>query len=422
MAIRFMSFSFIPAVLMLVPEKRLHGASLGQEGGRGLGRLPELMGRIATRRPGIVLGAALALLAMALIGIPRIRINNNMVNWFKPSSELRTADRIMNEKLGGTSLLYIVADGGGVDALKEPSRLRYVEALQADIGSVEGVGKVTSVVDLLKRMNAVILEDGRGPETLPDSRELVGQYLFLFGMSAKASTLDNLIDPGAERVNIWVQLKTWDAVAVEQVVDRLAAFTRENAAPGLTFQPAGIAYFNLVWNHEVLQDMVKTFFIALVVVLLILTFSFRSIRWGLVSFVPLLFTIVLIYGAIGHVGKDFDMPISVLSTLSLGMAVDFAIHFIRRYRQRLAEGHAMEDALLWTVNRPGKGILRNAALFSLAFAVMIASSLTPYITVGVFILSMMMLSALFTLLLLPALLVLFGRGRVRAPAPEPAGR
>jgi predicted RND superfamily exporter protein len=246
----------------------------------------------------------------------------------------------------------------------------------------------------------------------------VGQYLFVFGMSAKASTLDNLIDPGAERANIWVQLKTWDAVAVERVVDRLAEYTRANPAPGLTVQPAGIAYFNLVWNHEVLRDMVTTFLVALVVVLVILAFSFRSIRWGLVSFVPLLFTIALIYGAIGHAGKDFDMPISVLSTLSLGMAVDFAIHFIRRYRQRLAEGHDMEDALLWTVNRPGRGILRNAALFSLAFAVMIASSLTPYITVGAFILSMMMLSALFTLLLLPSLLILFGRARAVAPAAE----
>jgi predicted RND superfamily exporter protein len=110
---------------------------------------------------------------------------------------------------------------------------------------------------------------------------------------------------------------------------------------------------------------------------------------------------------VGFIGKDFDMPISVLSTLSLGMAVDFAIHFIRRYRQRLSETGDTAEALLWTVARPGKGILRNAILFSLAFAVMIASSLTPYITVGVFIMAMMMLSAVFTLIYLPALIALF---------------
>jgi len=152
---------------------------------------------------------------------------------------------------------------------------------------------------------------------------------------------------------------------------------------------------------------VKTFFAALIVVLIILAISFRSLTWGLITVVPRLFTIALIYGFVGFVGKDFDMPISVLSTLSLGMAVDFAIHFIRRYRQRVAETGDIAEALVWTVARPGKGILRNAILFSLAFAVMIASSLTPYITVGVFIMTMMMLSAIFTLIYLPALVVLF---------------
>jgi predicted RND superfamily exporter protein len=64
------------------------------------------------------------------------------------------------------------------------------------------------------------------------------------------------------------------------------------------------------------------------------------------------------------------------------------------------------DALLWTAARPGKGIMRNAVLFAAAFAVMLFAPLTPYITVGAFIVSMMMLSALMTMLYLPALITL----------------
>jgi predicted RND superfamily exporter protein len=269
------------------------------------------------------------------------------------------------------------------------------------------VGKTTSVVDLLKRINRVLHDDRQQDQVLPASKEVAGQYLFLFGMAAKPSTLENLIDGDSQRANIWIQLKSWDASAVEKVLAQVDAYARSHPPPGLTVQPAGIAYFNRVWNDEVLKDMVKTFVAALVVVLVILAISFRSIGWGMIAFVPLLFTIALIYGAVGFIGKDFDMPISVLSTLSLGMAVDFAIHFIRRYRQRLSETGDTAQALIWTVARPGKGILRNAILFSLAFAVMVASSLTPYITVGVFIMAMMMLSAVFTLIYLPALLALF---------------
>ena len=132
-------------------------------------------------------------------------------------------------------------------------------------------------------------------------------------------------------------------------------------------------------------------------------------------------TIALIYGFIGFVGKDFDMPIAVLSCLSLGMAVDISIHFVGRLRQRMketsevrsddgtSEVSVLADALLWTAGRPGRGILRNAILFAAAFAVMLAAPLTPYITVGAFMVTMMLLSGLLTILLLPSVIVVFRR-------------
>jgi predicted RND superfamily exporter protein len=89
------------------------------------------------------------------------------------------------------------------------------------------------------------------------------------------------------------------------------------------------------------------------------------------------------------------------------MAVDFAIHFVRRFQQYYAEDPDLQRALLWTIARPGKGILRNAVLFAAGFSVMVFASLTPYITVGLFIMAIMILSALATLIYLPALIQLF---------------
>lgn len=127
------------------------------------------------------------------------------------------------------------------------------------------------------------------------------------------------------------------------------------------------------------------------------------------SFLPLLFTVVLMYGTVGFLGKDFDMPISVLSTLSLGLGVDFAIHFVSRFQQRYRETRDFEEALIWTAARPGRGIVRNAVLFASGFAVMLFAALTPYITVGACMIAIMMLSALATLVYLPALIALFPR-------------
>jgi uncharacterized protein len=413
--LRVLSFSFIPAVLMRMPE----GAavrSLGRDDptlDRG-GRLLRRITSIGTRRPTATLATVGVLLVLAVLGTTRIVVNNNMVEWFKPSSDIRIADQVINKALGGTSLGYVVASSGEPEFFKKPQALRALEALQGRLERLPVVGNTFSVADYVKRINRTLHDDDPRYETIPDDRETIAQYLFLFSMAARPSDLDNVVDYPFQKASLWVQLRTWDASAMRQVLRVVDQF-QTSAPNGLRFAPAGIAYFNLVWNDEVLWDLVWGFLLALAVVFLLLAVNFRSVRWAIVGYAPLLFTILLIYGVVGWAGKDFDMPIAVLSTLSLGMAVDFSIHFIGRLRQHLAEGareealperDALAAALEWTAARPGRGIVRNAVLFASAFSVMLLAPLTPYVTVGAFIVAMMLLSAVLTLVLLPALITL----------------
>jgi len=426
LTLRLFSFSVIPAILALVREERIERAAAGE--GLTTSRTAKALGALAAwgaGRPKLTAAVGLALIALAALGVNRIVVNNNMVAWFKPGSEIRVADAVINRAMGGTSLGYVVVAADRPEAIKRPETLRYIEGLQRHLERLPVVGKTTSVVDYVKRINRVLHDDDPGFDTVPDTADTIAQYLFLFSTSAKPSDLDNVVDYPFQKANIWVQLKTWDSAAMESVIRATEEYQRANPTT-LELKPAGIAYFNVVWNHEVVWDMVKGFLLALVVVFLILAFNFRSVKWALVGCVPLLFTILLIYGVVGFAGKDFDMPISVLSSLSLGMAVDFSIHFISRLRQRLGETgaaasrdlSALKEALHWTAVRPGKGIMRNAVLFAVAFSVMLFSPLTPYITVGAFIVSMMLLSALLTLLYLPALIVLMREWLFKTGEPQ----
>lgn len=414
--LRILSFSFIPAMFTFVKEKNVARASRREDiaTSRTSFFLKSLAG-LGAHRPGTVVLVGLLLLTMALLGMTKIVVNNNMVDWFKKYSDIRVADRVLNRALGGTSLAYIVASAAEEGFMQSPEALRYLEALQRHLEKLPAVGKTTSVADYVKRINRVLHQDDPRYETVPNSKETIGQYLFLFSMSAKPSDLDSVVDYPFKKANIWVQLKSWDAQAMRDVIRAVEEYTATHPT-AMIFKPAGIAYFNLVWNDEVLWDMVKGFLLSLLVVFMILATNCRSVRWAIVGFAPLLFTICLVYGVIGFVGKDFDMPIAVLSCLSLGMAVDFPTHFLCRLKQRLAEigsplprDSVLVEALLWTAARPGKGILRNALLFASTFSVMLFASLTPYITVGAFIVSMMTLSALMTILYLPALIVLLRR-------------
>ena len=409
MLLLLLSFTLVPALLTFIRLENIERITANEDlrtskSACFLMRLSRLGGNWP--RATILAGGFLVL--VAVLGVSRIHVNNNMVEWFKAESEIRTADRVLNQALGGTSLAYVVASAKEDDFMKGPEAMRYLEGLQRHLEGLPMVGKTFSVVDYVKRINLVLHDNDPTFDVVPETKEMVGQYLFLFAMSAKPSDLDNVVDYPFRQANIWVQMKTWDAQAMRQVIAAMNDYAQAHPMP-IELKPAGIAYFNLVWNNEVLWDMVKGFLAALVMVFVILIVNFRSVKWAVVSYVPLLFTILLLYGVIGFMGKDFDMPISVLSCLSLGMAVDFAIHFVGRLRLRRAEskgGEPLADSLAWTAARPGKGIMRNALLFAAAFSVMLFAPLTPYITVGAFIVSMMVMSALMTIVFLPAIITL----------------
>lgn len=409
LVLRLLSFTLIPAMLAIVPLPKSKPAPMQNFWDRRLGAMADW----ALSHTKALIAGAFALLAFSAVGVSHIVVNNNMIHWFKPGSEIRTADSLINEKLGGTALAYLVVNTRQPDGAKDPKVLAFVDRLQADLEKSGLAGTTFSAADYVKRMHRVMNGDNPAMEVVPDDAALIGQYLMAFSMSAKPSDLNRVVDYPYQNLNVWVQLKSWDAESMKKVVARVDEFAKQQKVD-VEIKPAGSAYFNLVWNEEVLSDMIKGFLIALVIVFAILVADFRSVKWAALAFLPLLLTVLVIFGAIGWLGKDFDMPVAVLSCLSLGMAVDFAIHFVSRYRQRASEvragGAAIDtnDVLRWTITRPGKGIMRNALLFAIAFSVMAAAPLTPYITVGVFILAMMLLSALATLTLLPALIKVMG--------------
>ncbi len=415
LVILLMSFTLVPAILILMREDRI-AAVAQRERSRGTAGSPLLatFGSFCVRRAKPIALAGCLLLVAAGVGLARIRVNNNMVHWFKSDSEIRVADRALNQHLGGTSIGYVVVQGSGENAMHEPKMLRSIESLQRELEKDPLVGKTHSVVDYVKRINRVLHDDDPAFERVPDSAAEIAQYLFLFSMSAKPSDLNNVVDYPFQKANLMVQLKSWDAGVMQGVMERANTHLKAHPLPGgAAVRPAGIAYFNLVWNDEVLWGMVTSFMSGLVFVLILLVLEMRSLRWGLLSFVPLLFTIAMIYGMVGLVGKDFDMPVAVLSTLSLGLAIDFAVHFVGRFQQHYATHSTLEESLVWTVARPGKGIFRNAVLFALGFAVMVFAHLTPYITVGVLMAAIMLLSSISTVALLPALVRIFEKGLLK---------
>lgn len=143
---------------------------------------------------------------------------------------------------------------------------------------------------------------------------------------------------------------------------------------------------------------------AFAMVFIVMILLFRSLVYGILAMIPLSLTIALIYGLIGWVGKDYDMPVAVLSSLTLGLSVDFAIHFLDRARAIYEETGNWNDTIEQMFGEPGVAILRNAIVIAIGFLPLLAAPLVPYNTVGIFLASIMVTSCIVTLILLPAIM------------------
>jgi hypothetical protein len=155
-----------------------------------------------------------------------------------------------------------------------------------------------------------------------------------------------------------------------------------------------------------------------IIVFVMMAVLFRSVLFGILAMIPLSVTILFIYGLIGLAGKDYDMPVAVLSSLTLGLSVDFAIHFLERARELQKKLGSWAEAIKEMFKEPAMAISRNAITVAVGFTPLLFAPLVPYKTVGLFLAAIMIVSWVATLFILAALITalqkwLFKKGTAR---------
>ena len=405
-----LSLLFIPAYAMLMPPSTLEKFGHVHEGPAVPENHLQKIYRFSVKyRVAVLTGLAL-IVVVSGYGVTKIVVNDNPVNWFKPGSPLRVADKVMNEHLAGTYLAYLELSGSEDQAFLDPEWMGWADRLQNEVAAQPNVGAVSSVVDVVKKVQYELLSRAEGSNTLADDREKIAQYLFLYEMSG--GTPDDLfkfITPGQDRINIWIQMKEGDNQRVKEAVTAVEGWIAENPPPaGLQVQWAGLSYINMKWQQLMVSGMGKALAGSWVTVLIMMVLLFRSVRLGLLAMVPLTATILITYGYVGLSGRNYDMPTAVLSSLALGLSVDFAIHFIQRTRDlHVLHNRDFHRTMLAFFHEPAQALARNIVVIALGFVPMFFATLVPYVTVGAFFFAIMLISGAATFLIMPAVLSYF---------------
>ncbi len=162
--------TFIPAVLahMPLPKKRGPGKRVGKTNWRWLA---EALPRHVLNHPGRWVVAASLLSLVAAVGIPKITREVNLSEYFKPNSEVRVSETMMEQRFGGSNPAQIVVHG---DA-KDPAILQLMRQIERRLNATPWLTNPESVADLICEMNRVMNDR----YVVPNTRQGVGNLWFL---------------------------------------------------------------------------------------------------------------------------------------------------------------------------------------------------------------------------------------------------
>jgi uncharacterized protein len=291
---------------------------------------------------------------------------------------------------------------------QQPETLRAIEDLQQALNGSGLVGKSNALTDIVKTVYRELRGGDMDQQRIPDSQAAVAQTLLQFQSSHRPQDLWHFTTPDYSSAVLWLQMTSGDNQVMRKVEEFVEAHLSAHPLPAdVSARWAGKAHLNRIWQGEMVRGMAMSLAGAYLVVLLMMVLLFRSLILGVLAMLPLTLSIGVLYGLVGWVGKDYDMPIAVLSALALGLAIDFAIHFVQRARDLYRQHGDAKLAMDALFREPALAITRNAIVIAVGFSPLLFAPLVPYITVGWLLAGIMALSALVSLALLAAL---FGLG------------
>jgi predicted RND superfamily exporter protein len=402
------TFTLLPALLVLLkPRVRAGAGWRAVHGGRALnGAVRWLTERVGPRW---VLACALVVAVCAGLAAARLRVDDSWVRNLPAASDIVRGDKFFNEKLAGTTTVELMLEAKREGWFASVEGLRALGSLEWTLARVAHVGAVDCLFNDVVRVNSAFggvnygayreaLRTGR----LPLGEEEAGQALE--GLSvARPAAMRERVDEEYRRARVTVFVRNADYARIDAV---LRAAEREASARGGGYGvvPFGDGLVSYLTVRLLVEGQVRSIVLALLTDLLLLTLLLRSARAALIAILPVVFSVLFVFAALGATGTPLGIANSMFAGIALGIGLDFSIHLTTAYKQRIDRGVAAGQALRQTLEVTGPAVCVSAASITAGFSVLTLSAIAPNVQLGAMICLCLLTCASATLLLIPSLL------------------
>ena len=346
----------------------------------------------------VIVAAIMGMLGAA--GILFIKVDTNIEGYFLGKSKVSRGIDVINNKMGGSQFISILFTG---DVLS-PEILTRMEGYEQVLLEDPAVGSVSSPVTLVKELSkGFYAVDEPGYGQIPSTVNEVYQSIEIFSMGGNEDALEQLIDYNYKNSRLLISLKDGSNNEGKRLYKKMKELTEDD--PDVKFI-AGPSLSKIELADMVVSGQIKSLILAMVVIFVLLSLIFKSLNAGVLSVLPLSVAILVLFGLMGFFGITLDIATALISSIMIGVGIDYTIHFLWRFKEERSKGVDHREAAYITLITTGRGIIINALSVIIGFLALTLSNFEPLRFFGGLVVISITTCLICALVLIPSIVIL----------------
>jgi len=335
------------------------------------------------------------------MGIPMIVVDSNLAGYYPDGHPVKNAAQLINDKFGGSQVISINVEGD----IKDPEVLRKIDSFEQQIAAHSDVGNTLSISKLIKLITkGAYKEDEEGFNSIPETKNAVDFFLEKFNEMGDPKELKKLVNDDFTQAQIIVQINSESSETIKRVTLKAEEMIKEEKV-FTKVTGSGVIFKDLI--DQVIKGQVVSLTLSFIAVSILVMLLFKSFVAGLIAGIPLAVSLILMFGVMGFTGVTLDIATALISSIVVGVGVDYTIHFLWRYKIEMKKHRDPVTAVEHTLLTTGRGIIFNAISVMIGFVILLLSSFVPIRFFGVLIVLSIGACLIGSMVLLPSICIVF---------------
>jgi predicted RND superfamily exporter protein len=412
----FLTFTFLPALLSIMTI-RVKKQSTKVVSRPDYWRL--FADFVIERRKVVFLFSVVVALLVSPLALNN-KVDDRLLRYFDEEVPIRANSEVAMKNIAPFyALSYGISaiDDGGI---AEPEYLRHLEIFSEWIRAQPEVMYLSTLTDIMKRINRSMHGDDDHWYKIPEDRNLASQYLLLYELSLPyGQDLTNQIDITKSSTKVLVGFRDISSSEMKAFGIRSEAWMADNLPDYMQAPATGPPLlFAYIWESATKSNLMGMV-MAVLLISIVIAIAMKSIKLGLISLIPNLIPAAMAFGVWSLINGQLDIGSSIVAVISFGIIVDDTIHFLSKYQYAKNNGSSAEDAVRFAFTTVGRALLVTTLALVIGFSVLTTSSFTLNSSMGLLTSIAISFALVLDFLLLPPLLIFMDRGLARKRSTNP---